>query len=99
MPVPTTQPMTGGDVMLLSAEEECWADIVDANDIRMFYGTILPGRTLEFTGQAPFEVFLGNAPAVTMSLNATPIDMTNYIRSNNIAQFKLSVEDGRARFH
>ena len=99
MPVPKPQPITGGDVLAVSAEQECWAEIVDANDIRMFYGTIVPGRDLKLTGQAPFEVFLGNAPAVTLSLNSINIDMTKYIRSNNIAQFKISIEDGRARFH
>lgn len=99
MPVATPQPMTGGDVLRVRADQECWADISDANDIRMFYGTIRPGRELELVGQAPFDVFLGNAPAVALSLNSVDIDMTNYIRSNNIAQFKLSVEDGRVRFH
>jgi cytoskeleton protein RodZ len=98
-PVATIQPITGGDVLALSAEQESWAEIVDANDIRLFYGMIKPGQALSLTGQAPFDVFLGNAPVVSMSLNATNIDMTKYIRSNNIAHFKISVEDGRARFH
>jgi cytoskeleton protein RodZ len=99
MPVAKPQPITGGDVLALSAEQESWAEIVDANDIQLFYGMIQPGRELNLTGQAPFEVFLGNAPVVSLNLNSTHIDMTKYIRSNNIAQFKISVEDGRARFH
>ncbi len=98
-PVATIQPITGGDVLALSAEQESWAEIVDANDIRLFYGMIKPGQALSLTGQAPFDVFLGNAPVVSMSLNSINIDMTKYIRSNNIAHFKISVEDGRARFH
>jgi hypothetical protein len=60
---------------------------------------IEPGRDLSLTGQAPFDIFLGNAPVVSLSLNATNIDMTKYIRSNNIAQFKVSVEEGRIQFH
>ena len=99
IPVAKPQPMTGGDVLVVRSDEECWAEIVDANDIQMFYGMIKPGRDRKLTGQAPFDVFLGNAPAVTLSLNSIDIDMTKYIRSNNIAQFKVSVEDGRARFH
>jgi len=99
MPVAKPQPITGGDILALSAEQESWAEIVDANDIQLFYGMIQPGRELNLTGQAPFEVFLGNAPVVSLVLNSTNIDMTKYIRSNNIAQFKISVEDGRARFH
>jgi cytoskeleton protein RodZ len=99
MPAAKPQPITGGDVLSLNAEQESWAEIVDANDIQLFYGMIKPGRELLLTGQAPFDVFLGNAPVVKLSLNSTDIDMTKYIRSNNIAQFKISVEDGRARFH
>jgi cytoskeleton protein RodZ len=98
-PVVTIQPITGGDVLALSAEQESWAEIVDANDIRLFYGMIKPDQALSLTGQAPFDIFLGNAPVVSMSLNSINIDMTKYIRSNNIAHFKISVEDGRARFH
>lgn len=99
MPVVEPKPITGGDELNLNAEEESWAEIVDANDIRLFYGMIRPGRTLNLVGQAPFDVFLGNAPAVSLSLNSIAIDMTKYIRSNNIAQFKISVEEGRVRFH
>ena len=99
MPVAKPQPITGGDILALSAEQESWAQIVDANDIQLFYGMIKPGRELNLTGQAPFDVFLGNAPVVSLSLNSTNIDMTKYIRSNNIAQFKISVENGRIQFH
>ncbi len=99
MPAAEPQPITGGDILALSAEQESWAEIVDANDIQLFYGMIKPGRDLNLTGQAPFDVFLGNAPVVSLSLNSINIDMTKYIRSNNIAQFKISIEDGRARFH
>ena len=99
VPVPVVAPITGGDVLTVSAEQESWAEIVDANDIRLFYGMIKPDRDLRLTGQTPFDIFLGNAPVVSLSLNATDIDMTKYIRSNNIAQFKVSVEEGQIRFH
>ncbi|MGB5519105.1 MAG: RodZ domain-containing protein [Gammaproteobacteria bacterium] len=95
--VPTVAPITGGDVLSVNAEQESWAEIIDANDIQLFYGMIKPGKALSLTGQAPFDVFLGNAPAVSLSLNDANIDMTKFIRSNNIAQFKVSVEDGRIR--
>ena len=98
MPVPTVTPITGGDVLTVTAEQESWAEIIDANDIRLFYGMIKPGQDLNLTGQAPIDVFLGNAPVVSLSLNEITIDMTKYIRWNNIAQFKVSVEDGRIHF-
>ncbi len=99
MPAAKPQPITGGDILAVSAEQDSWAEIVDANDIQLFSGTIKAGQELNLTGQAPFEVFLGNAPGISLSLNSTSIDMTKYIRYNNVAQFKISVEGGRARFH
>ena len=99
MPVAKPQPITGGDILSVSAEQDSWAEIVDANDIQLFSGTLKAGRELNMTGQAPFEVFLGNAPGVSLSLNSISIDMAKYIRYNNVAQFKISVEGGRARFH
>jgi len=99
MPVAKPQPITGGDILAVSAEQDSWAEIVDANDIQLFSGTLKAGRELNMTGQAPFEVFLGNAPGVSLSLNSISIDMAKYIRYNNVAQFKISVEGGRARFH
>ena len=99
MPAAKPQPITGGDILAVSAEQDSWAEIVDANDIELFSGTIKAGQELSLIGQAPFEVFLGNAPGVSLSLNSTSIDMKKYIRYNNVAQFKVSVEGGRARFH
>jgi cytoskeleton protein RodZ len=88
-------PITGNDVLVLETEEETWAEIVDASDIRMFYGTLVPGRRLDLTGQTPFDVFLGNAPASSLSVNGNDVEMTKYTRSNNIAHFKVMVVDGQ----
>ena len=93
--VPEPAPITGNDVLVLETEEETWAEIVDASDIRMFYGTLVPGRRLDLTGQAPFDVFLGNAPAASLSVNGNDVEMTKYTRSNNIAHFKVMVVDGQ----
>ena len=95
--VPEPAPITGNDVLVLETEEETWAEIVDASDIRMFYGTLVPGRRLELTGQTPFDVFLGNAPAASLSVNGNDVEMTKYTRSNNIAHFKVMVVDGQIR--
>ena len=92
---PEPAPITGNDVLVLETEEETWAEIVDASDIRMFYGTLVPGRRLELTGQTPFDVFLGNAPAASLSVNGNDVEMTKYTRSNNIAHFKVMVVDGQ----
>jgi cytoskeleton protein RodZ len=88
---------TDGDVLVLEASAESWAEIRDAAGKRKFYGLLDQGRTRKLTGVAPFDIFLGNAPAVSVTLNNIRVDMTKHTRSNNIAHFKVSAEDGRAR--
>ncbi len=97
--VPAVEQATGGDVLLLEASAESWAEIKDATGKRKFYGLLDQGRTRTLTGVAPFDIFLGNAPAVRVTLNDLTVDMTKHTRSNNIAHFKVSVEDGRARIN
>ncbi len=93
------QSMTGTDTLNMSADGESWVEIVDANEIRLFYGMIDQQQDVGLTGQAPFDIFLGNAPVVSLSVNSTDIDMTRFTRSNNIAHFKISVQDGQIQFH
>ena len=40
-------------------------------------------------GQAPFRVFLGNAPAVDLSLNQERFDHTPFHRRNSTARFSV----------
>ena len=99
MAMQSEQPMTGSDTLSMSAEGESWVEIVDANEIRLFYGMIDQQQDINLTGQAPFDIFLGNAPVVTLTVNAADIDMTKFTRSNNIAHVKISVQDGQIQFH
>ena len=99
MAMQSEQFMTGSDTLAMSAEGESWVEIVDANEIRLFYGMIDQQQDINLTGQAPFDIFLGNAPVVTLSVNAADIDMTKFTRSNNIAHVKISVQDGQIQFH
>jgi cytoskeleton protein RodZ len=96
---PETAADAGRDVLVLESSAESWAEIRDATGERKFYGLLDQSRTRTLTGVAPFDIFLGNAPVVRVTLNDVKVDMTNHTRSNNIAHFKVSADGGRARFH
>lgn len=97
--IETRQVAPGDDVLTFEANEPSWVEVVDANGIRLQYDLIQNGRTVTLRGTAPFNIFLGNAPAMTVRVNDVQIDMTKYVRSNNIAHFKVSVPDGQVKFH
>ena len=82
----------GEDVLVIKANDESWADIVDANGYQLLYYPLRPGMVLRLQGQAPFRVFLGNAPAVDLSLNQKRFDHTSFHRRNNTARFTLGDE-------
>lgn len=72
----------------LSFTENCWVEISDAANTQLLYRLIEGGQTLELSGQAPFRIFLGYAPAVSIQLNDTAFDFSPYQRGD-IARFRL----------
>jgi cytoskeleton protein RodZ len=80
---------TGEDVLVIKANDESWAEVVDANGYQLLYYPLRPGMVRRLQGQAPFQVFLGNAPAVDLSLNQKRFDHTPFRRRNSTARFAV----------
>lgn len=94
-PVPTRQVITGaGDAgslthakFMLSAAS--WIEVYDVGGKRLYYDLAPAGDTLDLSGAGPLQVFLGNAPGVSVELNGTAFDIKQYSRADNTARFKL----------
>lgn len=79
-----------GDAKLdLSFSGTSWTEVKDARGKTLLSGVMQAGSTRSISGDAPFNVFLGNAPGVQLSFNGAKVDMSLYTRSNNTARFKL----------
>ena len=89
--VRTSRAPTGEDVLVVKANDESWAEVVDANGYQLLYYPLRPGMVLRLQGQAPFRVFLGNAPAVDVSVNQKRFDHTPFHRRKNTALFLSTV--------
>jgi cytoskeleton protein RodZ len=87
--VAASQAPQGEDVLVLRTQEETWAEVVDANGYQLLYYLLRPGMERRMQGKAPFRVFLGNAPAVDLSLNNEPFDHSNFHRPNRTARFTV----------
>lgn len=95
-----TPPVAAGDdVIELMANEDSWTEVVDANDVGLLYDLVQQEHTVILRGTAPFDIFLGNAPAMEISVNGIKINMTKFVRSNNIAHFSVSTNDRQVVFH
>ncbi len=67
-----------------------WARVDDASGKTLVNGLVRAGEKQTWTAPAPFSVFLGNAPGVTVDINGKVIDMTKYTAQNNTARFSAA---------
>jgi cytoskeleton protein RodZ len=87
---PSAEPVASGPKvrLVLRAEQECWADVRDANGNKLFYTNIEAGRVVTLVGTAPLSVFLGNVDGVQVEYNGQPFDAKRY-RHGPVARFTL----------
>jgi len=60
--------------LVLNLSDDCWVDVTDATGKRIVARNVASGDNLRLFGQPPFDVILGNAAAVDMTLNGQPVD-------------------------
>ncbi|HEV2212776.1 MAG TPA: DUF4115 domain-containing protein, partial [Gammaproteobacteria bacterium] len=71
-----------------------WVEVYDATGKRLYYDLAPAGDSLDLSGAGPLQVFLGNAPGVSIELNGAPFDIKAYSRADNTARFKLGAPGG-----
>ena len=89
----------GLDSIVLRPRNDSWVEIVDATNKKLYHNLVQKDQVLRLQGVAPFDVFLGNAPAVQLLVNGIEVKMTKYIRPNNVARFSVSTRIDRVVFH
>ncbi|PTU32344.1 RodZ domain-containing protein [Stenotrophobium rhamnosiphilum] len=94
--VPTTKPLAGlpaatgpmtTGTLTLRFNITSWARVEDATGKTLVNGLVRAGEKQSWTGHAPFSVFLGNAPGVSVDFNGKLIDLAKYTAQNNTARF------------
>jgi len=81
----------GRDVLLITFIGESWVEVSDSFENLIYRDLRDAGNVLEITGTAPFDVLLGDAPYVKMTLNGAVIDASRKIRSDNSMRLKVGL--------
>lgn len=81
----------GRDVLLITFIGESWVEVSDGFEDLIYRDLRDAGNVLEITGTAPFDVLLGDAPYVKMTLNGAVIDASRKIRSDNSVRLKVGL--------
>jgi len=77
-----------GQTLGLSFRGTCWVEVRDANGKRLLTHLAKSGEQLTVSGKAPFQVLLGNAPAVSIRLDGKPFDATPFVQGK-VARFQV----------
>jgi len=76
--------------LLVTYSGDCWTEITDALGRRLFFGLGTDGRTVELSGQAPFNVLFGDADNVSIRVNGTERAFSNAERRGRIARLTIA---------
>ncbi|MDZ7924209.1 MAG: DUF4115 domain-containing protein [Marinagarivorans sp.] len=63
------------DQLVLSFNGDCWVEIFDATQKKLFSRLVYSGELISLIGAAPFDVKVGNASAIKLSVNGRAIDL------------------------
>ncbi|MGI9238520.1 MAG: helix-turn-helix domain-containing protein [Woeseiaceae bacterium] len=86
-----TPPLSDGQMrILVTYSGDCWTEITDAGGRRLFFGLGTDGRTVELSGEAPFNVLFGNAEYVRISVNGSDRAITAAERRGRTARLTIA---------
>ncbi|MDZ7828250.1 MAG: DUF4115 domain-containing protein [Halofilum sp. (in: g-proteobacteria)] len=88
---------SGPDRLEIMVDGESWIEVYDSRGRRLAYTLYSGGSPVVLNGWAPFDVFLGNSPAVTVRVGEQVIDQSAFVRSDNTARFRADSEGARRR--
>jgi cytoskeleton protein RodZ len=86
-PAPLTEDMPQSKLEL-RYEADSWTEVYDNAGRKLSYGLIKAGEVLLLSGEAPFRVFLGYAPGVTVYYNDELFDHSPFQR-RDVARFRI----------
>jgi len=69
---------------------DCWTEITDASGRRLFFELGKSGRTVNLTGEAPFNVLFGDAANVSLVVNGASFDIPESDRRGQTARLTLT---------
>ena len=97
--VETTPPapapaVTGAHTLALTLSAPSWVQVTDADGKRLEYALLQPG-TYSWQDTAPLQVLIGNAAAVSVTVDGKPFALDD-ISASNVARFSIGSAPGHA---
>ncbi|ACH65789.1 integral membrane protein [Aliivibrio fischeri MJ11] len=64
--------------VVITFSSDCWLQVQDASNNRLYSGVKKSNQTLKLTGKAPYKLVIGAPNAVTLTYKGKPVDLSAY---------------------
>lgn len=85
------------NALAMTFTADCWLEVTDANGKKLFSGIQRSGANLNLAGQTPYKLKIGAPSAVQIQFQGKPVDLSRFIRSNQVARLTLNAEQSAAQ--
>jgi len=100
-PLPTDQAgvttPADANALVMDFNAECWLEVADATGKKIYSGTQRSGGHLNLTGQLPYKLKIGAPAAVQIQFQGKPVDLSRFVRSNQVARLTLNADQSAAQ--
>ena len=96
-PAGTAAPAVDPNALVMNFTADCWLEVTDATGKKLFSGLQRKDGTLNLTGQAPYKLKIGAPAAVQIQYQGKPVDLSRFIRTNQVARLTVNAEQSAAQ--
>ncbi|WP_320733303.1 cytoskeleton protein RodZ [Enterobacter roggenkampii] len=96
-PAGTATTAVDPNALVMNFSADCWLEVTDATGKKLFSGLQRKDGTLNLTGQAPYKLKIGAPAAVQIQYQGKPVDLSRFIRTNQVARLTVNAEQSAAQ--
>lgn len=87
-----SQPAVDPNAVVMNFNADCWLEVTDATGKKLFSGLQRSGGKLSLAGTAPYRLKIGAPAAVQIQYQNQPVDLSRFIRNNQVARLTLGAQ-------
>ncbi|MEX3021533.1 cytoskeleton protein RodZ [Kluyvera sp. STS39-E] len=96
-PAQAAAPVADANALVMNFSADCWLEVTDATGKKLFSGLQRKGGNLNLAGQAPYKLKIGAPAAVQIEFQGKPVDLSRFIRTNQVARLTVNAEQSPAQ--
>ncbi|BES85716.1 cytoskeleton protein RodZ [Pectobacterium araliae] len=90
--VAESNPVSATHALVMTFTADCWLEVTDASGKKLFSGMQRNGSTLNLDGQSPYKLKIGAPAALQIQFQGKPVDLSQFVRSSQVARLTLTAE-------